>query len=80
MDAVWVPVLRGFDWVINWWCHSFGYYGLQWLLQASPTSLLVVPQLPASGIVPPIDSFVLIVHLFKGVQQWTGFVGFLVTW
>ena len=80
MGAVWVPIPEGFDWVISQWCCSFGCYELQWLLQASLTSLLVDPQLPASGIVPPIDSFILIIHLFGGVQQWIGFVGFLVVW
>ena len=34
MDAVWVPVPEGFDWVISQWCCSFSCYELQWLLQA----------------------------------------------
>ena len=67
MDVMWVPVPEGFDWVISWWCCFFGCYGLQWLLQAILTNLLVDPQLLASGIVPPTDSFVPIVHLSKGV-------------
>ena len=67
MDVTWVPFPEGFDWAIGQWCYSFSCYGLQWLLQAIPTNLLVVPQLPASGIVPPTDSFILIVHLSEGV-------------
>ena len=76
MDVVWVPSLEGFDWAISQWCYFFDCYELLWLLQAILTSLLVDPQLPASGIVLPIDSFILTVHLFEDVPWWIGFVGF----
>ena len=80
MDVMWVPFPEGFDWAIGWWCYFFGCYELPWLLRAIPTSLLVVPQLLALGIVPPIGSFTLIIHLFEGVPWWTGFVGSPTVW
>ena len=80
MDVAWVPFPGGFDWVIGWLCCSFSCYELQWLLGANLTSLLVVPLLPASGIVPPVGSSTLRVHLSEGVQQWIGSVGFPVVW
>ena len=69
MDAVWVQFLEGSDWAISWWCCFSGCYELQWLWPASLTNLQVVPQLLASGTVPPIGSFALRVHLSEGVQQ-----------
>ena len=62
------------------WCCFSGCYKLLWLWLASLTSLQVVPQLLTSGIVLPIDFSALKVCLSGGVQQWTGFVGFLVVW
>ena len=80
MGVMWVQSPEGFDWVIGQWCCSSSCYGLQWLLPASLASLLVDPQLPASGIAPPIGSFTLRVHLFGGVRQWIDSVGFLIIW
>ena len=75
MDVMWVPFPEGSDWAISQWCYSFSCYELPWLLRAIPTSLLVVPQLLVSDIVPPIGSFALIIRLFGGVLWWTGSAG-----